>query len=88
SEIDRYATPQRQAVMMRLIGSFIDAGDKLLEEGVPPERINEAPIFRALMRMGEEIPEGDWERFSELDRELTATVRRLRETAREGAGTA
>jgi V/A-type H+-transporting ATPase subunit A len=38
--------------------------------------------------MGEEIPEGDWERFSELDRELTATVRRLRETAREGAGTA
>jgi hypothetical protein len=29
------------------------------------------------MRMGEEIAEGDWERFSELDRELTATVRRL-----------
>ncbi|MBK1630572.1 ATPase [Thiohalocapsa halophila] len=83
SEIDRYATPQRQAVMMRLIGSFIDAGDKLLADGVPPERINAAPIFRSLMRMGEEIPEGDWERFSELDRELTATVRRLREEAAE-----
>ena len=83
SEIDRYATPQRQAVMMRLIGSFIDAGDKLLADGVPPERINTAPIFRALMRMGEEIPEGDWERFSELDRELTATARRLREAAAE-----
>jgi V/A-type H+-transporting ATPase subunit A len=82
SEIDRYATPQRQAVMMRLIGSFIDAGERLLDEGVPPERINEAPIFRALMRMGEEIPEGDWERFSDLDRELTETVLRLGEAVR------
>jgi V/A-type H+-transporting ATPase subunit A len=77
SEIDRYATPQRQAVMMRLIGSFIDAAETLLEAEIPPERIAQAPIFRALMRMGEEIPDGDWERFSELDRELTATVRRL-----------
>jgi len=81
SEIDRYATPQRQAVMMRLIGSFIDAGEQLLAQGVPPERLNDGPVFRALMRMGEEIPEGDWQRFSELDRELGATVRRLAEEA-------
>ncbi len=77
SEIDRYATPQRQAVMMRLIGSFIETAEQLLEAGVEPERIAEAPIFRALMRMGEEIAEGDWERFSELDHELAATARRL-----------
>jgi hypothetical protein len=38
--------------------------------------------------MGEEIREGDWERFSELDRELTAYRAAPRETAREGAGTA
>lgn len=79
SPIDRYATPQRQAVMMRLIGSFIETSERLLGEGIPPERIAEAPIFRALMRMGEEIPEGDWERFSELERELSATARRLSE---------
>jgi V/A-type H+-transporting ATPase subunit A len=77
SPIDRYATPQRQAVMMRLIGSFVDAGEELLERGVPPEQLAEAPIFRALMRMGEEIPEGDWERFSQLDRQLTETARRF-----------
>jgi V/A-type H+-transporting ATPase subunit A len=77
SEIDRYATPQRQAVMMRLIGSFIETAEQLLEAGVEPERIAEAPIFRALIRMGEEIADGDWERFSELDRELAATARRL-----------
>jgi V/A-type H+-transporting ATPase subunit A len=79
SQIDRYATPQRQAVMMRLIGSFIETAEQLLDAGVMPERIAEAPIFRALTRMGEEVKEGDWERFSELDRELSATARGLTE---------
>ena len=77
SENDRYATPERQAVMMRLIGSFIEQSERLLAAGVPPEAIEGEPIFRRLMRMGEEIPEGGWETFGALDRELTATVRRL-----------
>jgi hypothetical protein len=34
------------------------------------------------MRMGEEIPEGDWERFSRLDLELTETARRLADAVR------
>jgi V/A-type H+-transporting ATPase subunit A len=85
SEIDRYASPARQAVMMRLIGSFIEGTERLLEAGVPPEAIAEESIFRALMRMGEEIPEGDWERFSALDKELTATQRRLVNAQREAA---
>ncbi len=77
SQIDRYATPARQAVMMRLIGSFIEGAESLLEAGVAPEEIASAEVFRSLMRMGEEIPEGDWEQFAELDRELGSTVRRL-----------
>ncbi len=82
SEIDRYATPARQAVMMRLIGSFVDAATGLLEAGVAPEAIAEAPIFRGLMRMGEEIAEGEWEAFSELEQELRTTVRELMSRAR------
>jgi hypothetical protein len=35
--------------------------------------------------MGEEIPEGDWERFSVLDRELGRTFQQLREEAREAS---
>jgi V/A-type H+-transporting ATPase subunit A len=77
SEIDRYATPARQAVMMRLIGDFIEGAYSLQEAGVAPEEIAKADIFRSLMRMGEEIPEGEWDRFAALERELTATVRRL-----------
>jgi V/A-type H+-transporting ATPase subunit A len=77
SEVDRYATPARQAVMMRLIGSFIEGAESLLEAGVLPEAIAATEVFRGLMRMGEEIPEGEWERFADLDRELASTVRRL-----------
>jgi V/A-type H+-transporting ATPase subunit A len=82
---DRYATPSRQAVMMRLIGSFIEGAERLLEVGVPPEAIRDQAIFRHLMRMGEEIPEGDWEAFSALDQELTATLRRLINQSRAGS---
>jgi V/A-type H+-transporting ATPase subunit A len=85
SGIDRYATPARQAVMMRLIGRFVEGAEDLLQAGIAPEAIAAEPIFRALMRMGEEIPEGDWDRYSALDRDLTATLRRLRE-ARDTAG--
>jgi V/A-type H+-transporting ATPase subunit A len=83
SMIDRYATPSRQAVMMRLIGSFIEGATQLLDAGVPPEQIAKAKIFRGLMRMGEEIGEGEWERFSALEQELTATVRELLNARRE-----
>jgi V/A-type H+-transporting ATPase subunit A len=67
--------------MMRVIGHFIDAAEQLLDAGVAPEAIAEDPIFRALTRMGEEIPEGGWEAFSALERELTATLRRLTDKA-------
>lgn len=80
---DRYASPARQAVMMRLIGGFIEGSERLLDAGVAPEAIRDQPVFRRLMRMGEEIEDGDWEAFSALDRELTATIRRLINEARE-----
>jgi V/A-type H+-transporting ATPase subunit A len=82
---DRFSSPARQAVMMRLIGSFIEGTERLLDAGIPPEAIRDQPIFRRLMRMGEEIADGDWESFSALDQELTATVRRLVHQAREAA---
>jgi V/A-type H+-transporting ATPase subunit A len=88
SAIDRYATPERQAVMMRLIGRFIEGAEGLLAEGIAPEAIAADPVFRSLMRMGEEIPEGDWERYSMLDRELTATLRRLRQAREDSASAA
>lgn len=82
SEHDRYAPPERQAVMMRLIGGFIEQAERLLEAGVAPEALADEPVFRRLTRMGEEIPDGDWEAFSAIQHELTDTARRLLEAAR------
>ncbi|MGF1614144.1 MAG: V-type ATP synthase subunit A [Gammaproteobacteria bacterium] len=70
SPVDRFASPSRQAVMMRLIGQFLDASQKAIDQGATPETIQALPVFRRLMRMGEEIGEGEWERFSDLSRDL------------------
>jgi len=70
SELDRYSPPGRQAVMMRLLGRFIELAEEAVSAGATPEEISRQDLFRRLMRMGEEIPDGDWEGFSEIDREL------------------
>ena len=56
--------------MMRLLGQFLEQSEKAIDRGTTPETIQQTPIFRRLMRMSEEIGEGEWERFSELSREL------------------
>ena len=63
--------------MMRLIGHFIEGVEKLSAAGTAPEMIAATPVLRSLMRMGEEIPEGAWEQFSALEREIDATVQAL-----------
>jgi len=66
SPIDRSASPARQAQMMRIIGNFIEQAEEAVSRGVLPESISALPLFRRLMRMSEEIPEGRWEVFAEL----------------------
>jgi len=73
SLIDRYALPERQAVMMRLLGNFIEHAEQAVEQGISPEKISNSDIFRRLMRMGEELEEGDWEGFSALSKQVDIT---------------
>jgi V/A-type H+-transporting ATPase subunit A len=75
---DRYATPARQAVMMRLIGRFIELAQEAVDSGTLPEELTRREVYRRLLRMGEDIAEGDWERFSELDRQIESTVATLK----------
>ena len=74
SEVDRSASPARQAVMMRIIGEFIEQAERAVAGGVLPETISQLPVFRRLMRMSEEIPEGQWEEFSELSDALDKSM--------------
>lgn len=66
SEVDRYCSPQRQTAMLTVILDFIDQAQAALERGTPPQAIAELDILRRVQRMGEEIGEGQLEKFTEL----------------------
>jgi V/A-type H+-transporting ATPase subunit A len=55
SKLDCFASPARQAAMMRLLDRFFDATEAALHDGVPVAAIEALPVLRRLRRMGEEI---------------------------------
>ena len=77
SPIDHHCSPQRQFTMMRLINRFIDRAEQAVQMNIAMESLQALPVLRRLRRMGEEIAEGDWERFHELERELESAFSRL-----------
>ncbi len=52
-----------------------------LERGIAPHRIAEIEVLRRLQRMGEEIGEGELEKFSELSQSLEAAMAGLGEVS-------
>jgi V/A-type H+-transporting ATPase subunit A len=79
SRNDRFASPERQAAMMRLLGRFLELADQALEAGVAPEDIAAQPVYRRLLRMGEEIPPEDPRGFTELGETLESSLSALME---------
>ena len=67
SPVDRRASPERQAAMMRLAGHFLDQADAALARGAAPERIASMAVVRSVARMGEDIGEDAIARFAELE---------------------
>jgi V/A-type H+-transporting ATPase subunit A len=70
SETDRYAGPERQALMMRVLARFITLAERALARGATPERIGSMAIVRPLQRMGEDVGERELERFADLAHRL------------------
>jgi V/A-type H+-transporting ATPase subunit A len=70
SEVDRYCSPARQAVMMQLLSRFIELSQQAVEQGVDIELINNLSLLRRLRRMSEDISEDDLERYDALRTEL------------------
>ena len=66
SEVDRYCSPARQAVMMKLIARFIDLSLEAIEHQVDIESITNLPLLRRLRRMNEDLGEDDMEQFNVL----------------------
>jgi V/A-type H+-transporting ATPase subunit A len=76
SEIDRFASPRRQALMMRTLARFLTLAETALAAGIEPEAIETMACYRRLQRMGEDIPETELQRYealqADLEREFTA----------------
>jgi V/A-type H+-transporting ATPase subunit A len=85
SEVDRYCSPQRQTAMLKLILRFIALAELALEQGVAPQRIGELGVLRRLQRMGEEIGEGELEKFSDLSQSIEVAMAGLGKAASHAA---
>lgn len=82
SEVDRYASPQRQSVMMRTLARFITRAEKALDAGIQPEFFETMACFRRLQRMSEDISETEIERYTELAASLEREFAALKGEAR------
>lgn len=78
--IDTYATPERQAAMLRAILHFHAAAQRLISFGAPILRVRDLPVVDSLLRMGSTIPNEDVGRVAQIEREID---RQTGEVARE-----
>jgi hypothetical protein len=56
--------------MMRLLGRFLDLAVEAVAAGVPPERLADLDVYRRLLRLGEEIGEGEEGQLAALQEAL------------------
>ncbi|MEO5378027.1 MAG: V-type ATP synthase subunit A [Magnetococcus sp. DMHC-6] len=77
SSNDRYCSPQRQGRMMEILEHFMDQAQAAVDHGVAVESLAVLPVTRKVRRMGEEIGEGELDRFTQLDLEICAELGRL-----------
>jgi len=66
SPVDHYCGPERQAAMLRLLVHFVELAESASDYGVTPEQIAALDVMRPLIRMAEDVPEGQLERLAEL----------------------
>ncbi len=87
SPADRVCSPRRQALMMRLVGKFVDLAETAVAAGVHPDRLAALPSLRALQRMGEDIPEAELARFETLEADLDRDFAQVTHTDEAGDAT-
>jgi V/A-type H+/Na+-transporting ATPase subunit A len=81
SETDRFCSPARQSAMMRVIARFIELAEDALAAGATPEGIAQLPVFRRLMRMGEDLGEDALAGYQELAALLEQAFAQFKEQA-------
>ena len=78
SPVDRYASPERQTIMMRLLIRFIELAEKAVDDDVEVERMAVLPVVRRLQRMGEDVPEDRLDLFDGISELLESDFAALK----------
>ena len=69
---DRFCSPERQIAMMQTLTRFIELAETAVAQRIDVARLAALPVLRRLRRMGEEIAEGQPERFAALRGDMEA----------------
>lgn len=77
SPVDHFCSPKRQSAMMHLIHRFIELAHQALAAGIEVADLQALPILRRLHRLGEELGEGDLDKYDALGAELESAFTRL-----------
>ena len=81
SAVDRYCSPERQTAMLQIMLAFFDQAEVAVAAGVEIPAISDSAFYRRLSRMGEEIGEGELEKFEALTREMELELAKLKTEA-------
>ncbi len=71
SKLDSFCSPEKALKIIEIILAFYEHAKKLLDMGIHILTIIEMDIFSEIMRLKEEIPNNELERFDEVKKNLT-----------------
>jgi V/A-type H+-transporting ATPase subunit A len=76
-EIDMYATPAKQAALMRMICEFYERADRLIAKGAPLVRIRELPCINEVVRARSTVPNDKPEGLAAIHERMSAQLAEL-----------
>ena len=66
SDVDRYCSPERQTIMMKLLIQFINLSKSAIDEDIDIDQIGNMPVLRRLRRMKEDISDEQLDQYHVL----------------------
>ncbi|MCL6584074.1 MAG: V-type ATP synthase subunit A [bacterium] len=76
-EVDMYAVPKKQFLMLRAIMHFYHRASEVIRAHIPISRIMQLPVINELNRMKEKIPNGNTDQFDLLFQQIDQCMEEL-----------
>jgi len=76
-EVDRYCSPEKQSIMLKIILDIYHRSVHIIERGAPLDRIRDLDVIPAVMRMKSTIGNDELDKFEELSLRVETALSRL-----------